>query len=320
IEKFKGCYLHSRDYKEPEKFRGKKVLVVGLGNSGCDIAVELSTVASQVYLSSRRGSWVMSRVWNFGYPWDMLLITRFWTWLDNFLPKAVSDWLYVRSMNQQYKHEDFGLMPVDGTSRREPVLNDDILSRITCGAVLIKPNVKEFRETSVLFQDGTVQDNLDAVIFATGYSHSFPFMEDESIIESKNNEATLYKFIVPPRLEKPTMAVIGFGTSNTLQTDYITYMNELTSAIGAKPNVLKLLLTDPLLALKVVFGPCTPYQFRLTGPGKWSGARRAIFTQWDRTLKPTRTREAPPTTSTLPSWLVLGMLLIPLLLLLTVFY
>lgn len=71
-------------------------------------------IPPQVYLSSRSGSWVMSRVWNFGYPWDMLLITRFWTWLDNFLPKAVSDWLYVRSMNQQYKHEDFGLMPVDG--------------------------------------------------------------------------------------------------------------------------------------------------------------------------------------------------------------
>ncbi|XP_031451536.1 dimethylaniline monooxygenase [N-oxide-forming] 3-like isoform X1 [Phasianus colchicus] len=369
IEKFKGCYLHSREYKEPEKFRGKKVLVVGLGNSGCDIAVELSTVASQVYLSSRRGSWVMSRVWNFGYPWDMLLITRFWTWLDNFLPKSVSDWLYVRGMNQQYKHEDFGLMPVDGASRREPVLNDDILSRITCGVVLIKPGVKEFRETSVLFQDGTVQDDLDVVIFATGYSHSFPFMEDESIIESRNNEVNLYKCIVPPQLEKPTMAVIGlvqsfgsaiptadvqcrwavkvfqglctlpsvsemledieekkrnkirwFRTSDTLQTDYITYMNELTSAIGAKPNVLKLLLTDPLLALKVFFGPCTPYQFRLTGPGKWSGARRAIFTQWDRTVKATKTREAPPATTTLPSLLVLGMLFLPLLLLLTVLY
>lgn len=93
------------------------------------------------------------------------------------------------------------------------MLNDDILSRITCGVVLIKPNVKEFRETSVLFQDGTVQDDLDAVIFASGYSHSFPFMEDESIIESKNNEATLYKCIVPPKLEKPTMAVIGLVQS-----------------------------------------------------------------------------------------------------------
>ncbi|XP_021261046.1 dimethylaniline monooxygenase [N-oxide-forming] 3-like isoform X2 [Numida meleagris] len=369
IEKFKGCYLHSREYKEPEKFKGKKVLVVGLGNSGCDIAVELSTVASQVYLSSRGGSWVMSRVWNFGCPWDMVLITRFWTWLDNFLPKAVSDWLYVRSMNKQYKHEDLGLMPVDGASRKEPVLNDDILSRITCGVVQIKPNVKEFRETSVLFEDGTVQDNVDVVVFATGYSHAFPFMEDESVIESRNNEVALYKCIVPPQLEKPTLAVIGlvqsfgsaiptadvqcrwaikvfqglctlppvsemledieekkrnkvkwFRTSNTLQTDYITYMDELTSAIGAKPNMLKLLLTDPRLALKVFFGPCSPYQFRLTGPGKWSGARRAIFTQWDRTLKPTRTREAPPATSTLPTLLVLGMLFLPLLLLLTVLY
>ncbi|NXC48057.1 FMO3 monooxygenase, partial [Penelope pileata] len=334
IEKFKGCYIHSREYKEPEKFRGKKVLVIGLGNSGCDIAVELSTVASQVYLSSRSGSWVMSRVWNFGYPWDMLLITRFRTWLDNVLPKAVSDWLYVRGMNQQYNHENFGLMPVDGTLRKEPVLNDDILSRIACGMVLIKPNVKEFRETSVLFQDGTVQDDVDVVVFATGYSHAYPFVEDESLLKNRNNEVTLYKGIVPPKLEKPTMAVIGlvqslgsniptadlqcrwaikvfqglcklppvsemmedidektgkkakwYGTQNTLQTNYINYMDELASAIGAKPNMLKLLLTDPRLALEVFFGPCSPYQFRLTGPGKWSGARRAILTQRDRTLR-----------------------------------
>lgn len=99
------------------------------------------------------------------------------------------------------------------TSRREPVLNDDILSRITCGVVLIKPSVKEFRETSVLFQDGTVQDDLDAVIFATGYSHSFPFMEDKSIIKSREHEISLYKCIVPPQLEKPTMAVIGMVQS-----------------------------------------------------------------------------------------------------------
>ncbi|NWZ22045.1 FMO3 monooxygenase, partial [Asarcornis scutulata] len=319
IEKFKGCYLHSREYKEPEKFRGKKVLVVGLGNSGCDIAVELSTVASQVYLSSRSGSWVLSRICDHGYPWDMVIITRFRTWLDSILPKAVNDWLYVRGMNQLVKHENFGLMPVNRTSRKEPVLNDDLLSRITCGVVLIKPDVKEFRETSVVFQDGTVQDDVDVVVFATGYTYSYPFMEDESIIKSRNNEVTLYKSILPPHLEKPTMAVIGlvqsygsviptadlqcrwtikvfqggpsfplpqrYGSSTTLQTDYITYMDELASAIGAKPNVLKLLVTDPRLALEVFFGPCTPYQFRLTGPGRWSGARRAILTQWDRMLR-----------------------------------
>ncbi|NXY51299.1 FMO3 monooxygenase, partial [Ceuthmochares aereus] len=212
-KRFKGCYFHSREYKEPEKFRGKKVLVIGLGNSGCDIAVELSTVASQVYLSSRSGSWVMSRVWDNGYPWDMLTITRFRTWLGNVLPRALSDWLYVRGMNRFFKHENFGLMPLDRTSRKEPVFNDDLPSRIACGVVVIKPNVKEFRETSVLFQDGTVQDDVDVVVFSTGYSYSYPFMEDDSIIKSRDNQVTLYKGIIPPQLEKPTMAVIGLVQS-----------------------------------------------------------------------------------------------------------
>ncbi|XP_075616416.1 flavin-containing monooxygenase 3 isoform X2 [Balearica regulorum gibbericeps] len=369
IQKFKGCYFHSREYKEPEKFRGKKVLVIGLGNSGCDIAVELSTVASQVYLSSRSGSWVMSRVWDNGYPWDMLVITRFRTWLRNMLPRVLSDWLYVRGMNRFFKHENFGLMPLNRTSRKEPVFNDDLPSRIACGVVVVKPNVKEFRETSVLFQDGTVQDDVDAVVFATGYSYAYPFMEDDSIIKSRDNQVTLYKGILPPQLEKPTMAVIGlvqslgpiiptadlqcrwavkvfqgqctlppvsemmddidekmgkklkwYGNSTTLQTDYITYMDELASAIGVKPNVLKLLLTDPRLALEVIFGPCSPYQFRLTGPGKWSGARKAILTQWDRTLQATRTRVTPAAPTAFPCLAVLGVFFLPLLLFLATLY
>ena len=73
-------------------------------------------------------------------------------------------------------------------------------------------------------------------------------------------------------------------------TDYINYMDELASFIGAKPNIPWLFLTDPKLAVEVFFGPCSPYQFRLVGPGKWPGARNAILTQWDRTLKPMKTR------------------------------
>lgn len=55
----------------------------------------------------------MSRVWDNGYPWDMLVITRFRTWLGNILPRAISDWLYVRGMNRFFKHENFGLMPLN---------------------------------------------------------------------------------------------------------------------------------------------------------------------------------------------------------------
>lgn len=75
--------------------------------------------------------------------------------------------------------------------------------------------------------------------------------------------------------------------------DFITYMDELTQCIGAKPNIPLLFIKDPRLAWEVFFGPCTPYQYRLVGPGRWDGARNAILTQWDRTLKPLKTRIVP---------------------------
>ncbi|XP_045154037.1 putative dimethylaniline monooxygenase [N-oxide-forming] 6 isoform X4 [Echinops telfairi] len=338
LEKFQGSYLHSRDYKGPEVFRGKRVLVIGLGNSGSDIAVELSRLAAQVMISTRSGSWVMSRVWDDGYPWDMVYVTRFASFLRNILPPFVSDWLYVKKMNTWFKHENYGLVPLNGPLRKEPVFNDELPSRILCGAVSIKPNVKQFTETSAVFEDGTVFEAIDSIIFATGYDYAYPFLDD-SVIKSRNNEVTLFKGVFPPQLGTPTLAVIGlvqslgaaiptadlqarwaakvfagscilpsakemmddidekmgkklkwFGQSQTLQTDYITYMDELGSFIGTKPNIPWLFLTDPQLALEVYFGPCSPYQFRLMGPGKWDGARNAILTQWDRTVKPTRTR------------------------------
>nr|XP_045732133.1 flavin-containing monooxygenase 3 isoform X2 [Mirounga angustirostris] len=338
LKLFKGKCLHSQEYKEPGIFKGKRVLVLGLGNSGCDIATELSHTAEQVMISSRSGSWVMSRVWDDGYPWDMLFLTRFETFLKNNLPTAISDWWYIKQMNARFKHENYGLMPLNRALRKEPVFNDELPACILCGTVSIKPNVREFTETSAIFEDGTVFEAIDCVIFATGYSYDYPFL-DESIIKSKNNEVILFKGIFPPKLEKPTIAVIGFiqslgatiptvdlqarcavrvikgtctlpsatdmmddidkkrgkklkwfGTSKTVQTDYITYMDELASFIGAKPNIPWLFLTDPKLAVEVFFGPCSPYQFRLVGPGKWPGARNAILTQWDRTLKPTKTR------------------------------
>ncbi|XP_045154036.1 putative dimethylaniline monooxygenase [N-oxide-forming] 6 isoform X3 [Echinops telfairi] len=340
LEKFQGSYLHSRDYKGPEVFRGKRVLVIGLGNSGSDIAVELSRLAAQVMISTRSGSWVMSRVWDDGYPWDMVYVTRFASFLRNILPPFVSDWLYVKKMNTWFKHENYGLVPLNGPLRKEPVFNDELPSRILCGAVSIKPNVKQFTETSAVFEDGTVFEAIDSIIFATGYDYAYPFLDD-SVIKSRNNEVTLFKGVFPPQLGTPTLAVIGLVQSlgaaiptadlqarwaakvmrgiketpprsalsswvntskqnrpkvwglcfcQTLQTDYITYMDELGSFIGTKPNIPWLFLTDPQLALEVYFGPCSPYQFRLMGPGKWDGARNAILTQWDRTVKPTRTR------------------------------
>lgn len=84
----------------------------------------------------------------------------------------------------------------------------------------------------------------------------------------------------------------SFGRSRfpALQDFFIGYMDEIAVEIGARPNIIALFLKDPRFAWNVFFGPCTPYQYRLTGPGKWSGARKAVLTQWSRTLNPAKTR------------------------------
>ena len=66
-------------------------------------------------------------------------------------------------------------------------------------------------------------------------------------------------------------------------------MDEVADQFGVRPSILRLFLTDPRVALSVLFGPSTPYQYRLRGPGKWAGARQAILTQWDRVIQPMMT-------------------------------
>lgn len=73
-----------------------------------------------------------------------------------------------------------------------------------------------------------------------------------------------------------------------LQVDFVTY---IAGEIGVWPSLLWLFLTDYLLFKRVQWGPVTAYQYRLMGPGKWDGARRAIFTQFDRMYQALKTRK-----------------------------
>uniref|UniRef100_A0A2K5F4I9 Flavin-containing monooxygenase n=1 Tax=Aotus nancymaae TaxID=37293 RepID=A0A2K5F4I9_AOTNA len=291
LNQFQGNYLHSRDYKDPEAFKGKRVLVIALGNSGSDTGVQLSRLATQVIISTRGGSWVMSQVWDDGYPLDMVSL------------------------------------------RKEPVFHDELPSHILCGTLSIKPSVKAFTETSTVFEDGTMFQAIDSIIFATGYDYSYPFL-DETIMKSRNNEVTLFKGIFPQLMEKPTLAVIGFvqslgaaiptadlqahwaakvfansctlPTTNEMIADIDEKMGKKLKWFGQsqtlQPNTPWLFLTDPRLALEVYFGPCNPYQ-------------NAILTQWNQTVKPTRKRVVSEAQRPRPFYNLLKMLSFPLLLL-----
>lgn len=358
IKTFKGQYFHSRQYKHPDIFKDKRVLVVGMGNSGTDIAVEASHLAKKVFLSTTGGAWVISRVFDSGYPWDMVFTTRFQNLIRNSLPTPIVTWLVAKKMNSWFNHANYGLVPKDRIQLREPVLNDELPGRIITGKVFIRPSIKEVKENSVVFDNAhntPSEEPIDVIVFATGYTFAFPFL-DESVVKVEDGQASLYKYIFPAHLQKPTLAVIGlikplgsmiptgetqaryavrvfkgviklpptsvmikevnerkenkhngFGLCycKALQSDYITYIDDLLSSMNAKPNLFTLLLTDPLLALTIFFGPCSPYQFRLTGPGKWEGARNAIMTQWDRTFKVTKTRIVQESSSPFESLLKL---------------
>lgn len=105
----------------------------------------------------------------------------------------------------------FILLLVFVTIRRalsqHPTINDELPNRIISGLVKVKGNVKEFTERAAIFEDGSREDDIDVVIFATGYSFDFPFLKD--VVKVVKNKIPLYKNVFPPNLEKPTLAIIG---------------------------------------------------------------------------------------------------------------
>ncbi|XP_055998310.1 flavin-containing monooxygenase 5-like isoform X2 [Ostrea edulis] len=341
LKYFQGKVIHSHDYKRPQGYEDKRIVVIGIGNSGSDASVELSRVASQVFLSTRRGAWVFNRVGDYGCPIDMQISRRFVRALMAVMSIFINQSKAVaKKLNERFDHAKYSLQPNHSPLAQHPTVNDDLPNRIISGSVKVKPNVKKFTKTGVEFEDGTFEDDIDVVFLATGYKFGFPFL-DKSVIEVENNKVELYKNMFPPALEKNTLACIGFiqplgaimpiseqqsrlftrvvkgdvtlpsrdemwkdvrtkldamrkqfvaSPRHTIQVDYVKHMDELSILNGNYPYLGKLMLTDPKLASPVFFGPVTPYQYRVMGPGKWSGARKAIFTQWERNDYPLATR------------------------------
>ncbi|PIK38358.1 hypothetical protein BSL78_22141 [Apostichopus japonicus] len=204
IDDFQGTKLHTHYYRTPDSFKDKRVVVIGIGNSGGDAAVELSRWASQVYLSTRRGTWVIHRISDFGIPVDILNVKRFLFLAPLWLQNAFFEF----KLNLNVNHKLYGLLPKHKALSAHPMVNDDLPNRIANGTVIIKPNIKRFTKNGVEFEDGTFEDNIDVVIIGTGYEFGYPFLP-ESVIKVEKNKVDLYKYVFPPDLEKPTLAVVG---------------------------------------------------------------------------------------------------------------
>uniref|UniRef100_A0AC34Q571 Flavin-containing monooxygenase n=1 Tax=Panagrolaimus sp. JU765 TaxID=591449 RepID=A0AC34Q571_9BILA len=208
--KFKGKIMHAHAYRDHVGLEDKVVAIVGVGNSGGDIAVELGRIAKQVYLVSRRGTWVHNRLVEHGKPFDIVLFCRWVLMVRNLVPLWLASKYVEWRSNREFDHVLYGLKPEHGIFAAHPTVNDDLPNRLANGTVIVTPNIREFNENGLIFENGKKVDKVDVVILSTGYSFGFKAAENGKLIPTEENEVTLYKYMYPPNLSKHnTLAVIG---------------------------------------------------------------------------------------------------------------
>jgi thioredoxin reductase len=198
---FEGIQMHAHEYMNPDFLTGKDVVILGMGNSAMDLAVEGSYVAQNVYLAARRGAYIVPK-YLFGRPTDTL-----GSWANPRIPFRIRQKI-VGTMIDAYvgKVESFGLpKPDHAFGEAHPTVSGRILDRITHGAVQPKPNIARLDGDHVEFTDGT-RVHADIVIYCTGYKITFPFF-DEDLIAAPDNTIELYRRVFHPEI--PNVCFVG---------------------------------------------------------------------------------------------------------------
>jgi dimethylaniline monooxygenase (N-oxide forming) len=198
---FSGRQIHAHDYKTPGGMEDKNVLVLGIGNSATDIAVETSRVSKMTFLAMRRGAHVIPKYLK-GRPTDEL-----GSELTSRLPLAIQRQLYLRYLNTaQGAMDSYGLpRPDHKLLEAHPTISSDLLARIGHGRVTPKPNIERLEGDRVRFTDGSVEE-IDVIVYCTGYKITFPFFPP-GLIEAVDNRIALYRRVVDP--DHPGLYFIG---------------------------------------------------------------------------------------------------------------
>lgn len=205
-ETFAGIQMHAHSYRnssQPHEMRGKRIVVVGMGNSAMDIASELShrSVAQRLWVSARRGVWVLPKYIH-GRVADKATMPG---WVPLRLQRWIARPLLKRVLGRM---EDYGLPKPDHEPLdAHPSVSGEFLNRVGCGDIRPKPNIRRFHRDEVAFTDGS-RERVDAVIYATGYDVSFPFL-DADLIRPVDNYLPLFKRIWNPDL--PTLLFLGLA-------------------------------------------------------------------------------------------------------------
>ncbi|MGV9664848.1 flavin-containing monooxygenase [Nocardia niigatensis] len=183
---FRGEIMHSHAYTEEAQLTGKRVVVLGMGNSAMDIAVDASYHAAETYLSARSGVHVIPKyVW--GRPYDRIGGAE---WFPSFLRWPLARRLMAAATGPMTR---YGLPAPDHKfAQAHPTMSSRILDRLAHGAITPMPTIDRFEGDEVVFTDGR-RVAADLVVFCTGYKISFPFFDADFLDPSGDNRVRLYR-------------------------------------------------------------------------------------------------------------------------------
>lgn len=192
---FAGEVLHSAAYKDPAVLRGRRVLVVGAGNTGCDLAVESAQQAVSTTHSTRRGYYYNPKYVG-GRPADQvadtLLLLR--------LPLSVRRAMYKLTLRATVgDFTSFGLAKPDHKFyETHPIVNSLLVYYVGQGDIAPKPDVDRFDGSTVWFVDGSSAD-VDLVLFCTGYLVDFPFLDGPAALNWVGDHPRLHLHLFTPQ-------------------------------------------------------------------------------------------------------------------------
>jgi len=272
---FDGEIIHSKDYKTPDQLRDKRVLVIGAGNSGCDMACEAARVGAACGLSLRDGYWFFPKT-AFGRPLTDLPIWTLPIPLQRLILKAI-----IKIFIGDYRK--YGLQrPGHKIFDRHPTFGTDLLGYLAQGRVKPHKEIDRLDGKTVHFKDGTT-GTYDMIVAATGFKYSFPFLPKD-LIKIENDVVQIYGGAFPAAAKNLYIVGAsqprgGFGHVLTPAADVyaqlIKLQDELDHPIGAimewiDEKIPKTQFLDPGKTFRQLF-----VARRMMWYVKWQGERMA---------------------------------------------
>ena len=229
---FQGTYLHSHDYREPESMIGKRICIVGIGNSALDVASDVCVTAKRCVLVTRSGVWIAPKL-VFGVPFTDLTDYFMKSWVPGWLRKKLIAFLIWCVHGHP---ANIGLPPV--TERVHATSSGSAVNDIAYQRIEVKHGIERIDGQTIHFTDGT-SDEFDTLVAATGYLIDLPFLTQE-IVPTADNRVRLWKRVVAPQW--PGLYFVGMlnvaSHSNLWAYEHqVLWLREFILGNAAPPSV-----------------------------------------------------------------------------------